>query len=170
MCGHTCMYVLCYYVCMSMYVFVYHRVYMVACCSDSDSLMRSELDNERFRFVLVVDPIHWRFEDRPIEWSGDSYQFVQWRPNGDSDPKSRHFMWVFALYLFLIYRCKYYLYATCIISCDHLIHFISMITRIISCGTSECSFWLYSLSECLSASFHVLFIRRYWLRTSCDIS
>ena len=32
--------------------------------------------------------------------SGDSYQFVQWRPDGDLDPKLRHFMWVFAFVLF----------------------------------------------------------------------
>jgi len=29
-----------------------------------------------------------------------SYQFVQWRPDGDSDPKPRHFMWVFILMSF----------------------------------------------------------------------
>ena len=58
-------------------------------------------------FVLVVDPIHKRFEDRFMGWSVDQYRFVQWRPDGDSVPKLRHFMWVFILVHFLIYRCRY---------------------------------------------------------------
>ena len=49
-----------------------------------------------------------------------------------------------------------YLCFTRIISCDRLIYFTIMITRIISWDISECSLWLYSLSECLSISFHVI--------------
>ena len=30
----------------------------VACCSDSDSFVRSELGNGRFEFVSVMNPIH----------------------------------------------------------------------------------------------------------------
>jgi len=44
--------------------------------------------------------IHWRFKDWPMGWFREPYWFIQWRPDGDSDPKSRHFMWVFALVLF----------------------------------------------------------------------
>ena len=43
-----------------------------------------------------------------------------------------------------------------IISCDSLAHFISIVVHIISCDINECSFYLYSLFEHLSASFHVL--------------
>ena len=52
------------------------------------------------------------------------------------------------LYHFLIYRCQYYLYVTCNISCDRLIYFTSRITCIISCDISECSLWLYSAYQC----------------------
>ena len=51
----------------------------------------------RFGFVLVVDPIHRRFENRSMRWSVDQYRFVQWRPDGDSIPKPRHFIWAFVL-------------------------------------------------------------------------
>ena len=30
----------------------------------TDSFVRSELSNGSFRFVPVMNPIHWRFEDR----------------------------------------------------------------------------------------------------------
>ena len=66
----------------------------------TDSFVRSKLSNRRFGFVPVMHLIHWGFEDRHIKWSGDPYGFVQWRPDGNSDPKSRHFKWVFALVLF----------------------------------------------------------------------
>ena len=45
---------------------------------------------------------------------------------------------------------------TCIISCECLAYFISIVVRIISCDISECSFYLYSLFESLFVSFHVL--------------
>ena len=45
---------------------------------------------------------------------------------------------------------------TRIISCERLAYFISIVVRIILCDISECSFYLFSLSEYLSASFHVL--------------
>jgi len=54
----------------------------------------------RFGLELVMDPMHWRFENRPMGWSVDQYRFVQWRPEGDSVTKLRHFMWVFAFVLF----------------------------------------------------------------------
>ena len=62
------------------------------------------------------------------------------------------------------------LYVTCIISCDRLTYFTSVITYISSWDIGECSPYLCSWYEYLSASFHVLDIRRYWLRTSCSIS
>ena len=63
-----------------------------------------------------------------------------------------------------------YICVACFILCDHLPYYISMITRIISWGTSEYSLWLYSLLEYHSVSFHVLVVRHYWLRTSCGIT
>jgi len=33
-------------------------------------------------------------------WSRDSYRFVQWRSDDDSNSKPRHFMWVSALVSF----------------------------------------------------------------------
>ena len=85
---------------MSIYVFVYHRVCMVAFYSDPDPFGEIRICYGRFGVVLVMDPIQWRFEDRPMIWSRDSYQFVRWRPDNDSIPKSRHFMWMFVLMLF----------------------------------------------------------------------
>ena len=41
-------------------------VCLVACYSDSDSFVRSELGNERLEILFVVDSIHCRFEDRPM--------------------------------------------------------------------------------------------------------
>jgi len=101
-------------VCMCTYMFVYHRVYSVACCSDSDLLVRYELGNRSFGFMFVVHSIHWRFEDRSMGWSEDPYRLMQWRPDVDSVPKPRHFMWVFALisfpYLLLSVLTICYLY------------------------------------------------------------
>jgi len=53
-----------------------------------------------------MDPIDWQFEDRLMGWFEDPYRFMQWRPDGDSDPKLHHFMWVFVLIYFLIYHCQ----------------------------------------------------------------
>jgi len=89
----------------SVYVQLYYMC-LVACYSVTDSLVRFKLGNRRFGFVLVIDPIHSRFEDRPMRWFGGSYRFVQWKSYSDLDPKSRHFMWVFVLIFSFIY---YYL-------------------------------------------------------------
>jgi len=51
-------------------------------------------------FVPVVNPIQGRFKDRFMGWSGDPYQSVWRRSDGDSVPRLRHFMWVFALVSF----------------------------------------------------------------------
>jgi len=60
-----------------------------------DSLVRSELGNIRFKLVFTVDPIAWRFEDWHTRWFRDPYRFMQSRPDGDSDSKPCHFIWVF---------------------------------------------------------------------------
>jgi len=62
-----------------------------------------------------------------------------------------------------------YLCFTRIISCDHLIYFTSMITRITSWDINDRSAYLFSWYEHLSASFHVILSSHYWFRTSCDI-
>jgi len=45
------------------------------------------------------------------EMTRKPYWFVQWRPDGDSDPKSRHFMWVFVCWSILI--PAFYLIISC---------------------------------------------------------
>ena len=79
----------------------------IACYSISDLFgeIRTQLQETwtRSGFVLVMDPIDWRFGNRSMGWSSDSYQFVRWRPDGDLVPKLRHFMWVFALVLFFLF-------------------------------------------------------------------
>jgi len=76
-----------------------------------NSFVRSELSNGRFSLVLVMDPTRRRFEDRHMSRLRDTYRFVQCRPYGDSDPKSRHFMSVFAriIFLFIIVSIIYIL-------------------------------------------------------------
>jgi len=85
------------WVCVHVYLCMCVYVCIVMCYSISNSFVRSELGNGRF-IVPVIDSIAWRFEDRPMGWSGDPYRFVQWRPDGDSVTKSCHFMWVFLVY------------------------------------------------------------------------
>jgi len=110
------------------------------------------------RIRTVVDPTHRRFEDRPMGVFRGSYRFVQWRPDGDSFPKPRHFMWVFALVsfsLFTVLSCV--LYVSCIITCDRLLYFISLITCITSCDIRDRTSYLFSWIERL-LSFHVLVV------------
>jgi len=57
-------------------------------------------DPDLIRIHTRCGPIYWRFEDWSMGRSEDSYRFVQWRSDGDSDPKLLHFMWVFALVSF----------------------------------------------------------------------
>jgi len=59
-------------------------------------------DPSPIRIYARYGPINWRFEDRPMGWSGDPYQFVQWKPDGDSDLTPRHFKWV-VFCLFIVY-------------------------------------------------------------------
>jgi len=49
-------------VCMSIYIMC-ARLRVIAI---TDSFERSELDNRRFRFVPVIDPIEWRFKERQM--------------------------------------------------------------------------------------------------------
>ena len=60
---------------------------------------RSDIPTQ-FGFVFAVEPIHWWFGDLPTRWSRDLSQFMQWRLDDDSGPKSCHFMLIFALVLF----------------------------------------------------------------------
>jgi len=85
-CINVCMCILvyvCVWVLISLPLCVRLRVTAI-----TDSFVRSELSYGRYGFVLVVNPIHRRFEDRSMGWSGDPYRFVQWRPDSDSDLKS----------------------------------------------------------------------------------
>ena len=82
---------------LSLFVCVWLRVAAI-----TDSFVWSELGNRRFGFVPIIDPINWQFEDGHTRWFRDPYRFIQWRPDGNSDLKSRHFMWVFTFVLLLI--------------------------------------------------------------------
>ena len=97
-------------------------------------LVQSEHGNGRFGVVLVMDLIHRRFRNWPIGWSGDSYRFAQWRPDGDSVSKPCHFMWVLVywsisistFYLNISCPCIYYSALFC--SCRSLLlHYNALI-------------------------------------------
>jgi len=57
--GYMCECIMCVCVCVDFL----SSVCLIACYSDSDSIVRSELGNGRFRFVPVMDPRYWWFED-----------------------------------------------------------------------------------------------------------
>ena len=86
--------------CTCAYLYSCEFMFSVACCSVSNSPVRSELGNRRFEFIPVVDPIDWKFEDRLMGWFGDLYWFVLWIPDGDSILKLHHFMWVLSFMYF----------------------------------------------------------------------
>jgi len=46
---------------------------LIACYSGYGLVLRSELGAGKLKFVLVMDPIHWRFEDQLMRWSWDLY-------------------------------------------------------------------------------------------------
>ena len=171
--GHTC-------VCMCIHVYMW-RVYVygctfawihgwVACCSVSDPFGEIRTHCRRFRFVPVMDLLEWRFKDRPMGWSEDAYWFVQWRPDNDSNPNRVISCEYFFLCHFLIYCCQksyicylfYFKWPSALLYRYDYPYYL--------CDTSECSLWLYSLSECLSVSFHVLIVWHYWPRTCCGIT
>ena len=95
---YVCIMLVCVYVYVC--VCISSCVCMVASYSDPNPFDEIRTRYGRFGVVLVMDPIHWRFEDRPMGWAGDSYQFVRWRPDSNPVPKPRHFMWVFVLMSF----------------------------------------------------------------------
>ena len=107
------------YVCMCVYVYgcMFVWVHGLGCVLQrSDPFAEIRTRCRRLEFVFADDLIRWRFKNWPIGWFGDSYQFVQWRPDGDSVPKPCHFMWVFvywsisisAFYLNVSCACIYY--------------------------------------------------------------
>jgi len=156
------------YVCIL--VFVWVHVCWVACCSVSDPFDEIRTRCRRLEFVFVDYLIHWLFKDWPMGWPGDPYRFMQWRTDGNSVPKLSHFMWVFALVSFP------YLSLSVLFIC-YLYHFMwlldiftNMITCITSWGINDCSHYLFSRYECLSVPFHVVLVRRCWLRLSIDTS
>ena len=115
-----------------------------------------------------MDSIHCRFEDRPMRWSENSYRFVQWRPDGDSDPNSRHYMWVFILMLFSylllsvgvhMLLVSFHVNNCYILPFDLLYYFMRI---------SDCSPYLCNWLELVSVSFHVLVNRRCWLSPSLE--
>ena len=69
-------------------------------------------DPDQIWIYVRYGPNRWRFKNWPMKWSGDSYWFVQWRPESDSVPKLRHFIWVFVYWSILI--SAFYLNISCI--------------------------------------------------------
>ena len=69
-CIMSCMLVcFCVCVCMGMYMCIYVYVCLcifILCYSDVDLIVGSKPGNRRPGFVFVVNPIYWRFEDRPM--------------------------------------------------------------------------------------------------------
>ena len=143
---------------------------LVVCYNVSDLFgeIRTQLQETRTRsrFMLIVDPIHRRFEDLSIGWSVDQYRFVQWRPDGNSVPKPRHFMWVFVLMSFSSLPLLCFIR---IISCDFILCFTSLTYCITSWGISDCSSYFCNWYKLVSVLFHVLVVHRCWLRPSIDI-
>jgi len=161
-CMSTCMYVVC--VC----VWVYVRVSLcsVACCSNF-RLVCWDPDPIQIRVRCGTDTLVIRKPIYKMIRRSVLAHTVKTRWQFGSKIASFHVSVCFCVIsLFTVINA--YLCYIRIISCDRLIYFTSMITHIISCGTSECSLWLYSLSECPSAAFHVLVFRRRWLRPSID--
>ena len=133
---------------------------LVACCSNSDPIIRSESVTKyqnpiriRVRRVSIRQTIR-----RPTYEStrrSVSVRTMQTRHRFGPEIASFHVSVCFCV-ICLFTVVNEYLCFTRIISCERLIYYTSMITRIISCDVSECSLYLYSKYECLSASFHVL--------------
>ena len=91
------------------WVYIYIYLYVLVACHGISDLF-GEIQTSCRRpgpdpNYVVVDPTHRRFEDRCIGWSVDQCQFMQWRPDGDSVPKPRHFMWVFVLVYLSLMIC-----------------------------------------------------------------
>ena len=110
-CTRTCIcvhvYVECICTCGYVRVYLYVLLCLVACYSDSDPFVQSKLGNRRFGLVPVMDPIHWRFVDRPMRWSVDQYGSCS--EDQTTIRFQNHVILCECLFLsyFLIYRCQY---------------------------------------------------------------
>ena len=59
----------------STYVYLYSCGFMcvwLRVAASTDLFVWSEFSNERLKFVPIMDPIHWRFENWSIGWSKDT--------------------------------------------------------------------------------------------------
>ena len=120
-------------------VFVYQRVGLVACCSDLDSIVRSEpvtgdsdSCSQKTRYTGDSKTDSW--DDSKIHTSSCSeYQTA-----------IRFSCECLFLSIFLFTIVSRHLYITCIISCNRLIYFTILITCITSCDISECLRYLFS--------------------------
>ena len=143
---------ICPYACVGVKrVFIFICMCLVACCSDSDPFVRSKLGNMIFGFVSILDAMHRRFEDRFMGWSVDQYGFMQWRPDGDSVSKPRHFMWVFVLMSFSFLPLLCFIR---IISCDFILYFTSLTCCITSWGI--CNFYLIWVVDMSLYRYHFM--------------
>ena len=148
-CMSTCMCMYkCVCVCVSMCVWLFVAAFRTRSCDPNSVTGGSDLCSLWTRHTddLRTDP--WDDSEICTDLCGED-QTAIWIQNRVISCEC------LLLYHFLIYRCQCYLYATCIISCDCRIYFISMITCIISCDVSRCLLYLYSWYEYLSVSFHV---------------
>jgi len=79
-----------------------------------------------------------RFEDRSMRWSVDQYQFVQWRPDSDSVPKPRHFMWVFVYWsIFNSNILSYHFMWICI----WFLHYFTHVQQLLYCDALALFYW-----------------------------
>ena len=171
LCACTCMLVYKYvwiimYICLCSCI----RVCTVACYRVADSLVRFEPvtgDSDYARCgtdtLAIRKPIHG------IIWRSVPIRVVKTRQRFGSKIASFHVgVCSYIIFLFIIASwcsCSYSYYFMwsfeIFYQYDYLYHFMRY---------QWYSLWLYSLSECLSASFHVLVVRHYWLRPSIDMS
>ena len=140
---HVCMHYVSICVCVHMCLHN-HRVCLVARYSFSNSFVRPEFGNRRFKVVLIRDSIHRRFEDRPMD-----NPEIHTGSCSEDQTTIRFQNCVIScecllLYLFLISRCLYYSYVTYIISFDRLILLTSMITCTISYNIRDRTTYIFS--------------------------
>jgi len=139
------------------------------CCSVLDPFGEFRISNGRLGFVFVMNSIRWWFKNwsmrlfggRTASCSEDQTAIrFQNRVISCECLLLPFFSWFTVANIYLCF--------TFIISSDYLIYFISITTCITLWDISDCSPYLSSWYEHLSASFHMLVFHRCWIRLSID--
>jgi len=172
MCICKCVLCMCvYYVNMCVHVYLCTCVclYINACVWLLVIAIRTRSWNlNPIRVRCEADTQATRRPTHEIIWRSVPVRAVKTRRRFGSKTTSLHVSIYFCV-IFLFTVVSEYLCFLRIILCECLIYSTNMITCIISCDVNECSIYLYSWYERLSASFHVIVGCHYWFRTSCDI-